>query len=62
MKIKPSEAYNIGLVKLMHKFYTDQELFNLTKSLESRAMNLAAENTSFREAKASLTAKTIRDL
>ncbi len=57
-----SKQYNIELLKLMQRFATDQQLFNLSKCLESRAQNLACENLSFREAKASLTVKTIRDL
>lgn len=56
------EQYNLDLILLMQRFFNKQQLFDLSKSLESRANKLAGENLSFSEAKASLTVKSIRNV
>lgn len=44
----------------MQRYATEQQLLNLSKYLESRANNLAVDNLSFREAKSSLTIRSIK--
>lgn len=54
--------FNIELLKLQQKYQSEQQLFNTSKHLLSRALNESIDNQSYREALSALIAKSIREV